>query len=181
MNDVKKPSRIQRQWPWLKSYSGSTFADDFVAAIIVTVLLVPQCLAYAMLADLPPVVGIYASIFPLLAYAAFGLTGKQRTGCLSPIAPRRPCWSLNAIPHLTQQRTEHERLSALSPRKTRRLPNLQTLWSARALSFSLGENSSGRPTVTDALEVAPSARLGKDCTNDLRLEQQSSTKTTSTI
>lgn len=43
-----------------------------MAAVIVTILLVPQCLAYAMLADLPPVVGIYASIFPLIAYAAFG-------------------------------------------------------------------------------------------------------------
>lgn len=72
MDDVKNPSRIQRQWPWLKGYNGTAFTDDLVAAIIVTVLLVPQCLAYAMLADLPPVVGIYASIFPLLAYAAFG-------------------------------------------------------------------------------------------------------------
>lgn len=68
----ENPSVIQKQWPWLKGYSGAAFTDDFVAAIIVTILLVPQCLAYAMLADLPPVVGIYASIFPLIAYAAFG-------------------------------------------------------------------------------------------------------------
>jgi len=72
MDSIQNQSRLMRQWPWLKGYNGAAFTNDFVAAIIVTVLLVPQCLAYAMLADLPPVVGIYASIFPLLAYAAFG-------------------------------------------------------------------------------------------------------------
>jgi len=72
MASGENQSKAIRQWPWLKGYRGSSFADDFVAAIIVTVLLVPQCLAYAMLADLPPIVGVYASIFPLLAYAAFG-------------------------------------------------------------------------------------------------------------
>ena len=72
MDESQNSSRIQRQWPWLKGYNGSALTDDLVAAVIVTILLVPQCLAYAMLADLPPVVGIYASIFPLIAYAAFG-------------------------------------------------------------------------------------------------------------
>ena len=42
---------------------GGVFADDMVAAIIVTILLVPQSLAYALLAGLPPQVGIYVSIF----------------------------------------------------------------------------------------------------------------------
>lgn len=61
-----------RQWPWLRGYNGGVFADDFVAAMIVTVLLVPQSLAYALLAGLPPQVGIYASILPLVAYTMFG-------------------------------------------------------------------------------------------------------------
>jgi len=56
----------------IKGYNGSIFADDLVAAIIVTILLVPQSLAYALLAGLPPQVGIYVSIFPLIAYALFG-------------------------------------------------------------------------------------------------------------
>jgi len=72
MAETQNLSRIERQWPWLKGYNGAIFADDFLAAIIVTVLLVPQCLAYALLAGLDPIIGVYASIFPLLAYAAFG-------------------------------------------------------------------------------------------------------------
>lgn len=65
-------SRIFRQWPWLSGYNRSTLVGDGIAAVIVTVLLVPQCLAYAMLAGLPPIYGVYASIFPLIAYALFG-------------------------------------------------------------------------------------------------------------
>lgn len=72
MTESDNSSKIFRQWPWLKGYSASGAVNDFIAAIIVTVLLVPQCLAYAMLAGLPPIYGVYASIFPLIAYAAFG-------------------------------------------------------------------------------------------------------------
>ena len=83
-NDISsaKPSNtaIKRQWGWLSGYSGGIFADDLVAAIIVTILLVPQSLAYAMLAGLPPQVGIYVSIFPLLAYAAFGSSRYLNVG-----------------------------------------------------------------------------------------------------
>ena len=75
-----KQSRIKRQWPWLSGYSGTIFTQDLVAAIIVTVLLVPQCLAYALLAGLPPQVGIYASVFPLIAYAAFGSSNYMSVG-----------------------------------------------------------------------------------------------------
>lgn len=72
MAKSKNSSKIHQQWPWLRGYNLAAAGNDFIAAIIVTVLLVPQCLAYAMLAGLPPIVGVYASIFPLLAYAAFG-------------------------------------------------------------------------------------------------------------
>jgi SulP family sulfate permease len=51
-----------------------------VAAIIVTILLVPQSLAYALLAGLPPQVGIYVSIFPLLAYALLGSSKYLNVG-----------------------------------------------------------------------------------------------------
>jgi len=67
-----KPNPFLQQWGWLKGYNSGIFADDLVAAIIVTILLVPQSLAYALLAGLPPQVGIYVSIFPLIAYALFG-------------------------------------------------------------------------------------------------------------
>ncbi len=73
-------SAVSRQWDWLRGYNGGLFTDDLVAAIIVTILLVPQSLAYALLAGLPPQVGIYVSIFPLLAYAAFGSSRYLNVG-----------------------------------------------------------------------------------------------------
>lgn len=56
------------------------FGDDLVAAIIISVLLIPQCLAYALLAGLPPQMGIYASILPLIAYSLFGKSRQLSVG-----------------------------------------------------------------------------------------------------
>lgn len=60
--------------------------DDLIAALIVTVLLVPQSLAYALLAGLPPVVGVVASMLPLLAYAAFGSSTTLAVGPVAVLA-----------------------------------------------------------------------------------------------
>ncbi|MBA4742183.1 MAG: sulfate permease [Azoarcus sp.] len=68
---------------WLRGYRGETFAADAVAALIVTIMLIPQSLAYAMLAGLPPEVGLYASIAPLVAYAIFG---TSRVLAVGPVA-----------------------------------------------------------------------------------------------
>jgi SulP family sulfate permease len=57
---------------WSKDYNRNLFVSDFVAAIIVTMMLIPQSLAYALLAGLPAEVGLYASILPLVAYTLFG-------------------------------------------------------------------------------------------------------------
>ncbi len=65
------------------SYSKTDAVKDLVAAVIVTIMLVPQSLAYAMLAGLPPHVGLYASILPLVAYAIFG---TSRTLAVGPVA-----------------------------------------------------------------------------------------------
>ncbi len=73
-------SFAKRQLGWLSNYSGRLFADDVVAAIVVTILLVPQSLAYALLAGLPPQVGIYASIAPLIAYALLGSSNMLNVG-----------------------------------------------------------------------------------------------------
>jgi len=79
-----KSSRLKtsllEQWGWMKGYSGRVFSDDLVAAIVVTILLVPQSLAYALLAGLPPQVGIYVSIFPLIAYALLGSSNYVNVG-----------------------------------------------------------------------------------------------------
>lgn len=64
----------------MRGYSGGIFADDLLAAIVVTILLVPQSLAYALLAGLPPQIGIYVSIFPLIAYALFGSSRYLNVG-----------------------------------------------------------------------------------------------------
>ncbi|WP_454599185.1 SulP family inorganic anion transporter [Qipengyuania sp. SM2507] len=68
---------------WSRGYNSSILTSDLVAAVIVTIMLIPQSLAYALLAGLPPVVGLYASILPLIAYAIFG---TSRTLAVGPVA-----------------------------------------------------------------------------------------------
>ena len=68
---------------WLSSYRREELAGDTVAGAVVAVMLVPQGMAYALLAGLPPQVGLYASIAPLLLYAAFG---SSRYLAVGPVA-----------------------------------------------------------------------------------------------
>ena len=68
---------------WARSYDRAILTSDLLAAVIVTIMLIPQSLAYALLAGLPPVVGLYASILPLVAYAIFG---TSRTLAVGPVA-----------------------------------------------------------------------------------------------
>ncbi|WP_019962236.1 SulP family inorganic anion transporter [Woodsholea maritima] len=68
---------------WIKTYRSETLINDGMAALIVTIMLIPQSLAYAMLAGLPPQIGLYASILPLIAYALFG---TSRTLAVGPVA-----------------------------------------------------------------------------------------------
>ncbi len=78
--------KISRYFPileWGRSYNSTTLTNDGVAAIIVTIMLIPQSLAYAMLAGLPAQIGLYASIMPLIAYAIFG---TSRTLAVGPVA-----------------------------------------------------------------------------------------------
>ena len=65
---------------WAKIYKKSTFLDDSIAALVVSMMLIPQSLAYAMLAGLPPQAGLYASLLPLVAYALFGSSGPLSVG-----------------------------------------------------------------------------------------------------
>ncbi|NHN35745.1 sulfate permease [Pseudomaricurvus alcaniphilus] len=71
---------------WLKGYSGNKAGQDGLAAVIVTLMLIPQSLAYAMLAGLPPVAGLYASILPLLAYTLFGTSSTLSVGPVAVIS-----------------------------------------------------------------------------------------------
>lgn len=68
---------------WLRHYQRPWLGGDVTAGLIVTVMLIPQSLAYAMLAGLPPAAGLYASLLPLIAYA---LLGSSRTLAVGPVA-----------------------------------------------------------------------------------------------
>ncbi len=70
-------------WATLRAYRQLDLRDDLVAAFIVAILLIPQSLAYALLAGLPPQVGVYASLLPMAAYAALG---SSRVNSVGPVA-----------------------------------------------------------------------------------------------
>lgn len=75
--------RVFPAWEWLRGYRRADLAGDLTAGLVVAVMLVPQGMAYAMLAGLPPVVGLYASTVPLAAYALFG---SSRHLAVGPVA-----------------------------------------------------------------------------------------------
>lgn len=70
-------------WQWLKDYNAVQFRADLLAALIVVAMLVPQGMAYAMLAGLPPIMGLYASIIPMILYA---MLGSSPTLSIGPVA-----------------------------------------------------------------------------------------------
>ncbi len=71
---------------WGPHYTRAAFADDGLAALIVTIMLIPQSLAYALIAGLPPQAGLYASMLPLLAYALFGTSTALAVGPVAVIS-----------------------------------------------------------------------------------------------
>ncbi|MFM1940418.1 MAG: sulfate permease family protein [Pseudomonadota bacterium] len=89
MAPAARPANLLRLLPslpildWGRRYDRDTLVSDVVAAIIVTIMLIPQSLAYALLAGLPPEVGLYASVAPLLLYAVFG---TSRVLAVGPVA-----------------------------------------------------------------------------------------------
>lgn len=66
--------------PWLRHYPRQKLGADLAAGLIVTILVIPQSLAYALLAGLPPQIGLYVSIFPVIAYALLGSSMVQAVG-----------------------------------------------------------------------------------------------------
>lgn len=89
---------------WLRSYRRADLPGDATAGLVVTVMLIPQSLAYALLAGLPPEVGLYASILPVLAYAWLGssmtmavgpvaVTALMTASALAPLAATAPAGS----------------------------------------------------------------------------------------
>ena len=71
---------------WLKRYNTEALNGDAMAAVIVTIMLIPQSLAYALLAGLPPQIGLYASVLPLLGYALFGSSNALAVGPVAVVS-----------------------------------------------------------------------------------------------
>ncbi len=81
--------RLSRYFPilhWGRRYGRVDLTGDLVAAAIVTIMLIPQSLAYALLAGLPPEAGIYASIAPILLYAVFGTSTTLAVGPVAVVS-----------------------------------------------------------------------------------------------
>lgn len=79
-----------KQWipaaDWLPNYRKQDLTGDVVAGITVAMMLIPQAMSYAMLAGLPPYIGLYASVLPLIAYAFFGTSRQLAVGPVAMVA-----------------------------------------------------------------------------------------------
>jgi SulP family sulfate permease len=80
------PHNTLPAFAWLRQYDRGNLSRDLSAGLTVAVMLVPQGMAYAMLAGLPPVMGLYASTFPLIAYALFGSSRQLAVGPVAMIS-----------------------------------------------------------------------------------------------
>lgn len=80
---INRLARIMPVFDWGRRYDRDALGNDLVAAVIVTIMLIPQSLAYALLAGLPAETGIYASIAPIVLYAIFG---TSRALAVGPVA-----------------------------------------------------------------------------------------------
>src|SRR5690606_13185962 len=83
---------------WGRTYDRTAFSNDMIAAVIVTIMLIPQSLAYALLAGLPAETGIYASIAPIVLYAIFGTSRALAVGPVAVVS----LMTAAAIGHLAE-------------------------------------------------------------------------------
>lgn len=95
---------------WSKTYDKDTLTSDLVAAIIVTIMLIPQSLAYALLAGLPAEMGLYASILPLVAYAVFGTSRALAVGPVAVVS----LMTAAAVGNLALQGTAEYAIAAIT-------------------------------------------------------------------
>ncbi|WP_170464824.1 SulP family inorganic anion transporter [Ruegeria arenilitoris] len=95
---------------WGRSYTKSALSNDLIAAVIVTIMLIPQSLAYALLAGLPPEAGLYASIVPILLYAIFGTSRSLAVGPVAVVS----LLTASAIGQVAEQGTAGYAVAALT-------------------------------------------------------------------
>jgi SulP family sulfate permease len=88
-NNKQEKMNFKQYFPileWLPQYNSDFFKGDLVAGLTVGVMLIPQGMAYAMLAGMPPIYGLYASIIPLILYAIFGTSRQLAVGPVAMVA-----------------------------------------------------------------------------------------------
>ncbi len=68
---------------WLPNYKGTLFLGDLIAGVTVAIVLIPQGIAYALIAGLPPIYGLYCALVPQVIYAIFG---SSRQVAIGPVA-----------------------------------------------------------------------------------------------
>lgn len=95
---------------WGRDYNCAALSNDLVAALIVTIMLIPQSLAYALLAGLPPEAGLYASIAPIILYAVFGTSRALAVGPVAVVS----LMTAAALSNIVQQGTMGYAVAALS-------------------------------------------------------------------
>ena len=83
---------------WLPAYNKSWFTKDILAGLTVGIILIPQGMAYAMIAGLPPVYGLYASLVPIVVYAFLGTSRQMAVG---PVAMDSLLVAAGLVPFLT--------------------------------------------------------------------------------
>ncbi len=86
---MEMPAWVKRISPLagkIGEYRRDQFLGDLIAGIIVAIMLIPQAMAYAMLAGLPPQVGLYASIVPLVLYSIFGSSNALAVGPVAMVS-----------------------------------------------------------------------------------------------
>jgi len=105
--------RFKQYFPilsWGRAYNRTALSNDLIAAAIVTIMLIPQSLAYALLAGLPPEAGIYASIVPIMLYAVFGTSRALAVGPVAVVS----LLTASAIGQVVEQGTAGYAAAALT-------------------------------------------------------------------
>ncbi len=77
---MRSLSKILPAFEWLADYEGAELRGDLAAGATVGVMLIPQSMAYAMLAGMPPIYGLYAGLVPLVVYAVLGTSRHLASG-----------------------------------------------------------------------------------------------------
>ena len=107
---IHSMSRFVPILDWGREYDRRALSNDLIAAVIVTIMLIPQSLAYAMLAGLPPEAGIYASIAPIILYAVFGTSRALAVGPVAVVS----LLTASAIGQVAEQGTAGYAVAALT-------------------------------------------------------------------